>query len=367
MGSDFLGHEDVPDDVMRPSILRIDSPEGTLSLEIMPIRPGVGRAFVRNSPRTLRLNSTSSKQLNDALLGTGLNRILLADNKKRIVQSALSPYGWSTKRAVAPIVDHKCTVCTTYDLPLDENLRDDNGAIPQLRETNHMMGIGINLGISRTAWGFYTDDGETARIVSEGSRKQGMMVASSEEDLERAAECLVRFLAASRKRWAVFSTNMGRFIRPYDPMVMWRMVLDDPKGHNHSVRPLSKDNRKAMTRLFSEYYDEGMLSASMRLRRMSADKNYSQFVTDGGFVIVRKEGETGLIYDIYVTPSRQGEGIGGELMRCALSSLAGRTTSVYLHTSYPRAKALYERFGFKAVYSQLAVRLDELVLEPPST
>ena len=312
------------------------------------------------------MDSTSSKQLHDALLRTGLDHILLTDNTKKIVQKALSTHGWSMKRAIVPTVDRKCTVCTTYDLPLDESLRDDNGEIPQLRDTNHMIGIGIDLG-PRMAWGFYTDNGDTARIVSEGSRKQGMMVASTEEDLVHAADCLLRFLAVSRKRWAVFSTNMGRFIRQHDPMVMWRMVLDDPKGHNHSVRPLSKDNRKGMIRLFSEYYDEGALAASMRLRRMSSDPNYSQFITDGGFVIVRKEGETGLIYDIYVTPSRQGEGLGGELMRCALSSLAGRTTSVYLHTSYPRAKALYEKFGFKTVYSQLAVRLDEMTLVPPST
>jgi len=361
-----LGHEDVPGETTRSSILRIDAPEGTLSLEMMPIRPGVGRAFIKNSPRGLKLNSASSRQLNDSLLRTGPARILLADNKKKVVQNALSVHGWSARRAVVPIVDHKCAVCTTYDLPLDEGLRDDSGAIPQLTDTNHMIGVGINLG-PRTAWGFYTDDGETARIVSEGSRKQGMMVASSEEDLVLAADCLIRFLAASRKKWAVFSNNMGRFIREYDPMVMWRMILEDPKGHNHSVRQLSRDNRKGIIRLYSEYYDEGMFAASLRLRRMSSDPNYSQFVTDGGFVIVRKEGEIGLIYDIYVTPSRQGEGIGGELMRCAMSSLAGRTTSVYLHTSYPRAKALYEKFGFKAVYSQLAVRLDEMALEPPST
>ena len=53
-------------------------------------------------------------------------------------------------------------------------------------------------------------------------------------------------------------------------------------------------------------------------------------------------------------------------MRCALSSLAGRAGVVYLHTSYPRAKALYEKFGFRTTYSQLAVRLDEMSFVPPT-
>ncbi len=53
-------------------------------------------------------------------------------------------------------------------------------------------------------------------------------------------------------------------------------------------------------------------------------------------------------------------------MRCALTDLAGKVSSCYLLTSYPRAKHLYEKFGFRTVYSQLGIRLDELALEPPS-
>jgi hypothetical protein len=53
-------------------------------------------------------------------------------------------------------------------------------------------------------------------------------------------------------------------------------------------------------------------------------------------------------------------------MRAALTSLSAKVSSVYLHTSYPRAKALYEKFGFRTSYSQLAIRLDEIALTPPS-
>lgn len=340
--------------------------EGALSLELMPLRDRVQRAFLKQSPRSLRPSEGMAGDLSARLAGTGSERILVADNRRRLLARSLEPRGWAVSRAVEARIDHKCSMCTTYDLPLEESLQDDRGETPDISNTSHMVGVSMDLG-GRRAYGFYTDEGETARVVSEGPRKQGMLVASSSEDMAEAAECLVRFLAAARKKWAVFSVGMGRFVRQRDPTTMWRMMLEGPRGYDHSVRPVSRENRRAVARLFSEYYDEGMFQASFRLREMLADKAYSVFAVEGGFVVTRLDGEMGLIYDIYVTPARQGEGVGGELMRCGLSSLAGRASSVYLHTSYPRAKALYERFGFRPVYSQLAIRLDELSLEPPST
>jgi len=39
-----------------------------------------------------------------------------------------------------------------------------------------------------------------------------------------------------------------------------------------------------------------------------------------------------------------------------------RSSKVYLRTSYPRARALYEKFGFRQTSSRLVVRLDEVLL-----
>ena len=255
---------------------------------------------------------------------------------------------------------------TTYDLPLDEDLIDMNGSKPELADTYNMHGISIEVG-GRSAWAFYTDEGDTARVVSESERRQGMIIATRTEDMFEVADCLVRFLAAAKKPWVVFSVDMGRFIRAYDPITLMRLTLDAPKAYDHRGVPLSKSSRKDALRLFSEYYDESMLQSLFRMRRLKADGKYSIYVVDGGFAITRLEGDTGLIYDIYVTPSKQGQGLGSELMKCALTSFAGRVSSVYLHTSYPRAKRLYEKFGFKAVYSQLGIRLDEVSLSPPTT
>jgi ribosomal protein S18 acetylase RimI-like enzyme len=330
----------------------------------MPLREGVARAFPRVSPRNLRLTHETSSMLSESLSSRSYQRILVQDFRKRVLRKTFEQMGWKVERAVPNVLKHECSTITTYDLPLDDNLIDINGLKPDLANTNHMSGISVNLG-GRKAWAFYSDDGDTARVVSEGERKQGMFVATRTEDIFETADCLLKFLAASKKSWAVFSVDIGRFVRQYDPIMLTRMSLERPKAFDHKGTPLSKSNRKEAIGLFSEYYDESTVQSMLRLRRFKADGNYSIFLVDGGFAITRLEGETGLIYDIYVNPSNQGRGLGEELMRCALTSLAGRVSSVYLHTSYPRAKKLYEKFGFKAVYEQLGIRLDEIALSPP--
>lgn len=346
-------------------VLTVRSPEGALSLEFVPVRDGVARAFLRHSPRGLRLSGEAATRLSEGLLSKGHGTVKVQDNRKRLLGRSLAPLGWGVSRAIDDDIGRECMACTPSDLPLDSDLLDESGCKLELRGTDSMVGIGVDLGGRRT-WAFYTDDGETARVVTGPERRQGLLVAYDQADLSEAVGCLLRFLVASRKNWAVFSNDLGRFVRPYDPATMWRMVLERPTPFDHRAQPLSRANRGQATALFSEYYDEPALMAMMRLRRFSANPSYSIHLVDGGFVMVRLDGETGLIYDIYVTPSKQGTGLGAELMRCALTSLAGRATNVILHTSFPRAKAMYEKFGFKATFSQLTVRLDETVLAPPS-
>jgi ribosomal protein S18 acetylase RimI-like enzyme len=354
-----------PEPGQKDDVIVVSSEVGTLSLEIMPLREGVARTFLRASPRTLLLSEDAAEKLNKALLSRGYSRVLVQDNKRGLIKNALFRHGWTVTRAVRPKLSLQCSMMTPYDIPMDDSLFEPTGAGVDLKNTDHMHGIEIDLG-PRKVWAFYTDDGDTARIVYEADRKLGMMVASNAEDFEAAASCLLHFLSMAGKSWAVFSTDMGRFIRKYDPITMWRMVHERPTASQHSAKPLSKENKAEAVRLFSEYYDETKIQAMLRVRRLRSDARYSMFMVEGGFVVTRVDGETGLIFDIYVTPGKQGGGLGVELMKAAQSSLAGRATSCYLHTSYPRAKRLYEKFGFKAVHSQLGIRLDEIVLEPPT-
>ena len=349
----------------RDDAIIVKGEKGALSLELMPLREGVARAFLRFSPRNLKLSGPSIKTLSDELCARPYSKILVQDSKRGLLARSLGAAGWKVGAAIDPTMNRRCALVTTYDIPIDERLRDSDGAAPNISGTSELNGIRVDLD-ERKAWAFYTDDRETARVVSEGPRKQGLIVAKETEDFFEAGDCLVRFLAASKKSWAVFSTDLGRFIRKFDPTTMWRMVLERPLAYEHRCEALSSRYRSQTVKLFSEYYDETTVKSMLRLRRFRNDRNYSIHMIQGGFVITRLEGDTGLIYDIYVTPSRQGEGLGAELMRCALTDLAGKVSSCYLHTGYPRAKHLYEKFGFRAVYSQLGIRLDELALEPPS-
>jgi ribosomal protein S18 acetylase RimI-like enzyme len=348
----------------RDDVVLIRDTYGALSLELMPVRESIARGFLRFSPRNLRPSQAAVRVLSEQLSGRPYHTILVQDSRKRLLRKALAQAGWRIEVAIPGKMTRQCSIVTTYELPLDENLMDSNGDKPDVTRTSDMHGIRVDIE-GRKAWAFYTDDGENARVVSEGERRQGMLVATNNDDMAEVADCLVRFLAFTGRPWAVFSMDMGRFVRQFNPITMLRMVNDHPRPFDHRGGPASSSNKRALTRLFSEYYDESLLEAMLRLRRYRADRSLAVYHIDGGFVITKRESDAGLIFDIYVTPARQGEGIGAELMRCGLTSLVGRVSSVYLHTSYPRAKRLYEKFGFKTVYSQLGIRLDETALYPP--
>jgi len=347
-------------------VATLSVPEGTVSFELLPVEDGLARAFLRVSPRNIKLGDDSSRKLGELLASTGYDRFLVQDTKRKLLTRTLAPQGWKVTRAIEPMVHSECSLVSAREIPLEQDLCDETGCRLDMRDTESLSAIRIST-CGRSAWAAYTDEGYIARIVSEGPRRQGFFATELPEDIFETADSLVRFLVAAGKRWAVFSVGMGRYIRQFHPVDMWRMVLEAPATHQHSVLPLSHGNRKEAVRLFSDYYDELPIQARFRIGRFRSDRRFSIFVTDGGFVITKLDGEVGLIYDIYVTPSRQGQGLGDELMRCALTSLAGRASSVILHTSFPRARRLYEKFGFKVTYQQLGVVLDELQLQAPRT
>ena len=342
-------------------VVSISAPEGTTSIELAPLGDEIGRAFISCSPRALTLSDKWSWKLSRSLAETGYQQLLARDNRRATLSSALSGRGWESGPALEPLPGTKCVIVTTHDLPLDENLIDESGRNLELANTEHMVGVRVRLD-DRDAWAFYSDEGETARIVTDSQHRLGMLVATDPEDLPLAAYHLVRFLQTARKRWVVFSPDLGDHIAHLHPARASLLELHGPTDYEHSVRPVSKETRGSVVSLFSEYYDEGRLGAMARLRRFVRDETLSVHVTDGGFVIVRDEGDSGLVYDIYVTPSRQGEGIGDELMRCALSEISKRSKRAYLRTSYPRARRLYEKFGFSESSHRLVVRLDETLI-----
>jgi GNAT superfamily N-acetyltransferase len=348
----------------RCDVVSAGTDEGAAALEILPISPDAARAFLRCSPRNLRLDEESARRFGACLADSGFSRIFVQDNKSGFMKRTLSGNGWDVAKAIDSRVKHRYNIVATSDLPLEEDLIDHRGEPLDLTNTGHMVGLQLELE-GRKVWAFYSDDGDAARVLPSGDARTGMLAGFSEEDTLLAADQLVRFFATAKKSWAVFSVELEDMIRQFQPTPTHRMELEAPSKQDHSVEPLSRDNKKEAIALFSEYYDEGSLTALLRLRRMARDKAYSVFVADGGFVIVRFDKDMGLIYDIYVTPSKQGGGVGGELMRCALDSLSGRVEKVYLHTSYPRAKKLYEKFGFGVASSHLVIRLDEVVLTPP--
>src|SRR4030065_512536 len=165
----------------------------------------------------------------------------------------------------------RCSTVTTYELPIDENLMDSDGRRPDISNTSQMSGSSVDLG-DRKAWAFFTEEGDAARLISVKERRQGLLVANSTDDMFDAAECLVQYLAAMKKPWAIFSTDIGRFIRKYDPITWWRLTLDRITPYQHSAQPLSSEHTKMALRLCAEYYDESLMQARFRLMKYRDDR-----------------------------------------------------------------------------------------------
>ena len=301
---------------------------GSASLELVPLEDGLARCHLRQSPRGLRLTRAESEDLSSSVAGRAHAGMLAHDTRGRFLARTLGGCGWSVGRALETVSHPRCNITTPHDLPLDEELVDERGGRLELDGTGRMTGIHVAIGGDRDAWAFYTDEGDTARVATFNGRRYGFAVARSEEDIDIAFDSLIRFLVTARKSWAVFDMDMEGRLSPYHPSVTHRMELEDPGRSPHAARALAKADRRSVTTMFSEYYDESTLASSLRLRRYARNAAYSVFVADRGFVIVRLEGDTGLIFDIYVAPERQGEGVGDELMRCALDSLSGRASTV---------------------------------------
>lgn len=65
--------------------------------------------------------------------------------------------------------------------------------------------------------------------------------------------------------------------------------------------------------------------------------------------LVIGDGPAGMVEDVYVTPAARGRGLGTAIVGAALSALAGAELAFLVCDADGRARALYERLGFRPV------------------
>src|SRR5512136_3343798 len=174
----------------REDVISIRSGEGAATLELMPIGNGVARGFLRFSPRGLRLSVTAARELSDALRRRGFSRILVGDSKKALLKRAFAPLGWRVEKAIQTDTGRRCTPATVFDIPLDGNLVDLNGAKVDMAGAGQMSGIRVDFD-GRRGWAFYAEEETVARVISEPGRKQGFLAVQSAEDMFDVADLLV--------------------------------------------------------------------------------------------------------------------------------------------------------------------------------
>ena len=120
-------------------VLTVLDDGGAVSLELVPLREGVARAFMRQSPRMPKLSEASVKQLVNGLENRAYTKIIVQDSRKGLIRRIMKGGGWQTSRAIPTELGEKCSLVTTYDLPLREGLMDSNGLKPDLRDRKSVV------------------------------------------------------------------------------------------------------------------------------------------------------------------------------------------------------------------------------------
>jgi GNAT superfamily N-acetyltransferase len=173
-----------------------------------------------------------------------------------------------------------------------------------------------------------------------------------------------------RKRYLILGPEYSAASKSVHPFPLWHLIISPPGEFKHGCRFAAESDLGILVKLTSEYEDSDSKTALGRVMKNFQSPSFRYLLTPGneGFALIRfMEAAEGMINDVYVSPQHQGRGVGDELTRAALTALSKNCLNIHLNTIYPRAKRLYERYGFKIQYEDLCVALNQQTMVHAST
>jgi GNAT superfamily N-acetyltransferase len=206
----------------------------------------------------------------------------------------------------------------------------------------------------------FTDFGRFVRAKANEFGSEGFGFVRDGRSPSSLLLALVGELLKERKRYLILGPEYSDHVGPVHPFPLWHMSSSSQRSYDHRCRVATGTDLKAIAKLVSEYED---LDAGAALTSVTNSFYNPAFrfilpPEGGGFSLIKfMENAQGMVNDLYVTPARQGKGVGDELTRASLSMLAESCLTIRLNTIYPRARRLYEKYGFKVVYEDLCVAL----------
>ena len=208
----------------------------------------------------------------------------------------------------------------------------------------------------------FTDFGRFARAKANRFGSEGYGKIASGKDPSLILLALTKAMLKERKRYLIFGPEYQEFAGPIHCYPLWHMRLSGQRFLDHSCRRATESDLKTLAELISQYEDVDLANALATVMKNFSTPTFRYLMTPGaeGFALIKfMENAEGMINDLYVSPAYQGKGIGDELTRGSMSMLSESCITMHLNTIYPRAKKLYEKYGFKVSYQDLCVALNQ--------
>jgi GNAT superfamily N-acetyltransferase len=348
----------------RTSILTLEDAKGRSSLSIEPssLEDGSVRLFKELSGTDFKPDAPTVERLAAFLDDAGVREVIFEDTRKAVLTKLLRKIGFHLVR--------------TYDAPKGVKVRWRPWNEPTPADMRY-FGVGttgqVSLGPGNRRLALsdrqgavgeivFTDHGRFVRARANRFGSDGFGLVRPGADPSSLLVSLVREMAKEKKRYIILGQEYSDVSKPIHPFPLWHMVLSSPEESPHGCRPAVDADRAILVKLASQYEDTDIHAAWERVEKNLQNQSFRYILPPGseGFALLRfMEAAEGMINDLYVPPEHQGKGIGDELTRGSISVLSKSCINVHLNTIYPRARRLYEKYGFSVQYEDLCVALNQ--------
>ena len=347
-----------------------DAKERTcLSIEPYRQEDGDLRLFKEASGKSFSSDSKTNGRLVGFLSPLGADRVVFEDTRKSLLQKLLKRSGY---RRTETFESQKGT---KLDWPRwGEKAPDGEGLfgvgnVWNVRPGHSFRMMAVADKVGPVGEMVFTDYGRFARAKANEFGTEGFGRVHAGRPPSKVLSALAVKMLDEGKRYLILGPEYAEFVRPVHPFPLMHMGSSSQKKHGHSCRPATASDLNKLAKLVSEYED---IERSEALASVTRSFNNPAFrfllpPNEDGFALIRfMDGAQGMVNDLYVTPASQGRGVGDDLTRASIDQLSECCIDIRLNTIYPRARRLYEKYGFKVIYQDFCVALRQTVMVAPT-
>lgn len=353
----------MPTEPRIPVLIMRDAKErACVSIEPSSQEDGSIRLFKEFSSTSFSSDSATTEKVGKFLSSIGADRVIFEDGRKAQLSKLLKKSGYRRVKTYEAMRGAKVTwLSWDGSIPAGVGLFGiaDGWRPPTDRSFRRMRLSGRDGPVGEF---FITDFGRFARAKANEFGSEGFGFVHEGKSQSQLLSMLATEFLNEGKRYLILGPEYSEFVRPVHPFPIWHMGTRSQKTHGHSCRFATGTDMNKLAKLVSEYEDIDMATALSSVTKSYFNPAYRFLLPpdEGGFALLRfMEGAQGMINDLYVTPSNQGRGIGDELTRASMDVLSESCLSIRLNTIYPRAKRLYEKYGFGVIYQDHCVALKQ--------